>query len=477
MEGQQTGHFESSGEPNRCCSVAGHQGYPKVRSVIMATTNTSEDTLHTSSFFSAQQEDTDEFFDSIQYQANMSKRRLRYSGLQQENDGSSRVNKIRNIFEEAVSDPVSLSAPVRRIPQQAASLGCPIPSSPNKAVRLSIHKTVSDYLPSSPEPSFKAVLPCPQSLDSLSANRLPRSINSSPLRPARKPLSSGHNTPSRIPRPVRDLNTVKLTAGFTYGDDSDDEDIHSTHGVPLIMPIRSKESDDQQKTSTVSQWLQMVELPDIDENCGRSGRSIKEKAKAPQGKVNNKENSRPQGGATYNHMLKDLLNVGSSKAASVITALPKPIRGHIPNKPVERFSQYTRANDNVVKRNTPPTGLLLLPPRRIGQTPNTSMPLRDMDLSRPINSLCQKPKVQQIEDARCHSVPPNQTSQDEDLIELSPSVNRNRRRHGIIKKGSPNVNEANKDSSTNIELADFILALEAHDREEEVQRGRSKYRL
>ena len=493
MEGLQAVYSESSGEPNQCYSFTGHQNYPKIRLAIMATTNTFEDTQHTSSCHSAQQEDTDEFFDSIQYQANMSKRRLRYPALQQENNAPSRVNKMRNIFEEAASDPASLSASTWRISQQADSLGCSIPSSSNKAIRLSVHKTASDYLPSSSGPSSKAVLPCPQSLNSHSASHLPSSLNSSPLRPARKPLSSGHNTPSRIPRPIRDLNTVKLTAGFTYGEDSDDEDIHSTHGVPLIMPIRRKESDIRQKTSTVSQWLQTVEPPEVDRSFKNTVRSTEEKPQSSRNKVNNKENCRPERSATNNHIPKNLSTIEPFKAGPSTTILPKSHKDLKSNKPIERFPQHARTtttanNNNIAKRSTPPTGLLLLPPRRIGQTPNnTSMPVRNPDTFRQINSLRQSPKINKTDDARCRSLPPNQTGQDddEDLLELSPSVNRNRRRQraGFAKKGtissssSPSVKETatkqdSSSSSNNIELADFVLALEAHDREEEVLRGR-----
>ena len=89
-----------------------------------------------------------------------------------------------------------------------------------------------------------------------------------PATPNREPPSSGFNSPSNQPcQPHPVTSTDLMGFGLGYTDGPDDEDMHSTHGVPLIMPImpvmpvEEPDVDRRQKNAHVHAWLDQTPNP------------------------------------------------------------------------------------------------------------------------------------------------------------------------------------------------------------------------
>ena len=92
--------------------------------------------------------------------------------------------------------------------------------------------------------------------------------NTVPATPNREPLSSGFNSPSNQPCQPHPVTRADLMGfGLGYADGPDDEDMHSTHGVPLIMPIvpvmsiEEADVDRRRKNAHVHAWLDQTPNP------------------------------------------------------------------------------------------------------------------------------------------------------------------------------------------------------------------------
>ena len=100
-----------------------------------------------------------------------------------------------------------------------------------------------------------------------------------PNSPSREPLSSGFNSPNERRQPAGCSDLMGFNMGYTDG--PDDEDMHSTHGVPLILPIAQADVENQRKQTNVNVKAWLDQTHDAPETLSRES-------------VNNKENIPPR---------------------------------------------------------------------------------------------------------------------------------------------------------------------------------------
>ena len=144
----------------------------------------------------------------------------------------------------------------------------------------------------------------------------------SPATPCKEPVSSGFNSPTSQHRPVPQPCLSSLQFGCMDG--PDDDETHSTHGVPLIFPFRDNVLvDRQQSQANVTTWLDQIpnyhhlDMTDVDPahpsperpKCARQSRPVSPK---------NKENIPPALSVSYNHSPSTDTHTSSAAGSSSV---------------------------------------------------------------------------------------------------------------------------------------------------------------
>ena len=370
-----------------------------------------------------QSDHADVFFDAAQNQPNTGKKRYQPSDFYRVHVTPSRVNRIKGIFEEAAAQIQSSPSVAARSNSRTDTFASLIRRSNRQIVRLSAHKVDSDYFIHSPTVSDQPSLPPPHPsyFQGQAGTRPTKAFT--PIQKSKEPLSSGHKTPSRIPRPLRSPTRLACNAGSTYGANSDDEDIHSTHRVPLVMPIHNTEPNPSLVAEKVFTWLNSVEGTLIEGKPKKPIKAIKITPKSLIQKGNHKENippSRRLDAAKDERQTHRLLIPKTTATSNTSDQLPLqyPIytAAHHPSHPQQ-------IPDTSPSKGTSPTGLLLLPPRRMGTTPG-------------ISGSSKIPKKPSNSEPR--RIPPTRTPYPdyyEGILPLSPSVTRYRKGRGMAENG------------------------------------------
>lgn len=427
-----------------------------------------EDFAHTSP---QQPEHADMFFDASQNQPNTGKKRYRLADFRRMDVAPSRVNRIKEIFEDAASQFLSSTSVAGRSISQRDAFTSPARNWNGKVVRLSTHKTDSDYLIQSPSASIQPALPPPCLSCFHNQADIQLTSASTPIKNSEEPPNSGQDTPSRIPRPLRSPTRVACNAGSTYGVNSDDEDIHSTHRVPLVMPIHNTDLNSALVAEKVSLWLNSMEDTSAESEARRLIKGVGISPKHTSQKRNTKENVTPQrrldAAKHERHEHKSsILKISNSNSSSKMSPRT-PIRvayGASGQKQIAEPHDIT---------NTSPIGLLLLPPRRIGITPVVSrtsktptkthnsepgIPTRTL---RCVENLTQNSKLINLDN-------------DEGILPLSPSVTKYRRGRGLENTNHKLKYKKNLVPTLLNENQEFARALQEQEQEESENYTRRK---
>ena len=376
---------------------------------------------------------TDVFFDAAQNQPNTGKKRYKPSDFYRVDVTPSRVNRIKEIFEDAAALLQSSPSIAARSSRRVDDFASPTWKSDRRVVRLSAHKADSDYFVYSSAVFDQPSLPLPHLPYShgQSDTRLKQVFT--PLQNSKEPLSSGHKTPSRIPRPLRSPTRIACNAGSTYGANSDDEDVHSTHKVPLVMPIHNTEPNPSLVAEKVFTWLNSMEGTVIEGKAKRPTKAIKIPSRRPVRNRNYKENippsRRPDAAKSERQTHRPLI---PRTTPTFDTSDQVPLQ--FPIYPAHHTLDPKQIPGDIdTSKSTPPTGLLLLPPRRMGLTPD--MPGTSKIPKKPNNSEPRIPKTRtlhhHIENLSQVSKPALNSGDYVGILPLSPSVTRYRRGRGV----------------------------------------------
>ncbi|KAI4155463.1 MAG: hypothetical protein LQ340_000979 [Diploschistes diacapsis] len=252
-----------------------------------------------------------------------------------------------------------------------------------------------------------------------------------PATPPQEAFGSCFDLPKRPGQP--NIQHDLLGRDLGYDDGPDDEDMHSTHNVPLIFPMVKPNVDRQQKQAHVKAWLAQVPcLSPSSTSCKGNVRSPTERTDSPESLTGefskNKENIPPNIGKRPAGPAGKAYRAISGGSAGTI---PDLLRSGTPMQPLaERQIVLPRSRpQHLGQHSSPSAGSSAVVGTDAGR-PHMARGLSSLPLRR------KRPSSKLTENERGASsranrmVTPVDASKEEKLAALSPSVTRFRKGKG-----------------------------------------------